>query len=271
MKNTFSNKKIILVVIALFVTSVQLVASITVSSPLFMSETTTLGTTYSGTIDIANAGDRNERVQLSKSDYLFTSDGNNRFNNPGTDPRSNAPWITLSSDDVVIAPGKLVKVAYTVNVPTNENLVGTYWSIVFVEAITDTLLNPDKPDDGTVGVEMNLRFGVQIVSQIGHTGKKSIAIDNVQVEKGSEIKTISFDITNTGERSIAANIYAQVYTDKGKYVGRFEGRRTGTFPECSVKASIKFPDLESGKYRMQIIADGGANDVFGILVAPEFL
>jgi hypothetical protein len=270
MKNSISAFKTTLIPLLVFFCVTPAWAAITVVGELSQKETTTIGSSYSGTIDIANPGERNERVQLTQNDYLFTSDGNNTFHPPGTDPRSNAQWVTILQDDIVIAPGKVVKVPFSVNVPVNAALAGTYWSLIFVEAITDSLLNPDRPDDGTVGVQMNLRYGIQIISHIGETGEKLITIDNIQKRDNNGVKAIAFDITNTGESSVSTAIYAQVYSDKGKYIGRFEGKRKGTFPGCSVNIFIEFPDLENGKYRMQIIADGGGNSVFGVLVAPEF-
>ena len=270
MKYILRNKGYLLTFVIISILATPLVASITVVSNLSHSEITQIGSSYSGTIDVANAGDRNERVQLTQNDYLYTADGNNYFNNPGTDPRSNAPWVTLLQDDIIIAPGKIAKIPFTVQIPPNSSLIGTYWSIVFVQSITDSLLNPDKPDDGTIGVQMNLRYGVQLISHIGETGNKMIEIGNIEKSDKDGVKSISFDSINIGERSISTAIYAQVYSNEGKYLGRYEGKRKGTLPGCSINTSIDFPTLENGKYRMQIIADGGGNNVFGILVAPEF-
>ena len=270
MRNRDSIMKYVITLTMLLSISIPISASITIVGELVHTHSAAIGTSYSGVVEIANVGNRNERVQLRQNDYLYTADGYNIFNNPGSDPRSNAPWITLLQDDIVIAPGKTAKVPYTVQVPPNSALCGSYWSLLFVQAITDSLLNPDRPDDSRVELQANLRYGVQIITDIGESGKKIIHIDNIQVSKIENEHAIHFNVNNIGEKSVFTNIYAQVYTDKGKYVGRFDGNRRKTLPGCSINTYIQFPHLEEGRYRMQIIADGGGNDVFGILVAPQF-
>ncbi len=263
--------KKILVIHILMLTALSLLsATIQVQGELFVKNIALPGESYTGTLQIANPGERNERVQLTQVDYLYFADGNNVFHSPGTDPRSNAPWIQLAKDVVVVPPGMSVTVPYTVIVPSDPSLSGVYWSIVFVEAITDSLLNPDLKEDEVAALSVNYRFGVQIVTQIGQTGKPGLQFKDIQVATHSEEKTLTFSIENTGETQAAGSIYALLYSKTGSFLGRYDGRGIASFPGTSVARSISFPDLEPGSYRIQLLADIGKDKIFGVLVSPTF-
>ncbi len=263
-------KKHIILIILLFSEIFILNAAIQVQGELFVKNTALPGESYTGEIQIANPGERNERVQLSKADYLYFADGNNLFHAPGTDPRSNAPWVQFARDVVVVPPGKSIKVPYTVVVPGDPALKGVYWSIVFVESITDSLLNPDLKEDEVAALSINYRFGVQIATQIGETGNPGLQFTDIRIDKEAEEKTIAFTIENTGETHAVGEVYALAYSRTGSFIGRFDGRRIGTLPGTTVTRSIVFPDMDAGSYRIQLLADIGKDKIYGVLVSPTF-
>jgi len=86
----------------------------------------------------------------------------------------------------------------------------------------------------------------------------------------SQLFLLQVDTENTGERYISFIPYVDLYSDRGLYIGRFESRRRGLYPGTSVRIQIPFPDVLPGKYRAQVIADGGDNDLFGVIYALEF-
>ena len=95
----------------------------------------TAGETYSGVILLRNIGEEPEEVKVYQADYLFFSDGRNVYGEPGKSARSNANWITLGPKSAMIPGNVILTVHYTINVPDNETLTGTYWSMFMVEGI----------------------------------------------------------------------------------------------------------------------------------------
>ncbi len=245
-------------------------ASIAVQGDLFVKTTALPGESYTGTVQVVNNGTRNERVQISQADYLYDDAGNNYFHAPGTDARSNAPWIRFDKDVIVVPPDTSIKVPYTVRVPSEPSLNGIYWSIVFIEGITDSLLNPELKEDEVAALSINYRYGVPIATQIGETGTPSLAFRDIQIDREKEEKSISFSIDNTGETLASGELYALVYSKTGSFLGRYDARRVSTLPGTSIRRSVSFPDLESGSYRVQLLADIGKDKVFGVLVSPTF-
>jgi len=248
---------------------ISVFSQIYISSSMTQRESASYGQTYYGSIKIMNAGTKNEIVRLYKNDYQFYADGTNIYGEPGSTSRSNANWIQLIQEEVTIAPSKEAEIRYTVKVPPEESLVGTYWSLVMVQAITDTIFDPEKDTD-SLGISTGVRYGVQIVTNIGETGEPDLLFSNPSMNQQESTYLLQVDTENTGERYISFIPYVDLYSDRGLYIGRFESRRRGLYPGTSVRIQIPFPDVLPGKYRAQVIADGGDNDLFGVIYALEF-
>ena len=75
------------------------------------------------------------QVKLYQTDYLFSADGKNAFDAPGSQARSNAAWLQLNREQVTIAPDSVATVDYEVRVPGGAGLSGTYWSVVMVQEL----------------------------------------------------------------------------------------------------------------------------------------
>ncbi|MCF7950370.1 MAG: hypothetical protein K9L57_01910 [Spirochaetaceae bacterium] len=237
-------------------------AQISISNGLAHTKETGSGESYEGVIRIKNQGIENERVRLYQSDYLYYADGRNEYGEVGSHDRSNAPWIRLGKEEVSVAPGKEQEVAYTVHVPPGGDLNGSFWSLVMVQSITQSILNPDLDED-SVGINAGVRFGVQIITNIGQSGERRLNFSNTALHKGEEYSTLSVDIENTGERKLSAFSYMDLFSSTGSYVGRFESRRRGIFPGTSIRVSFPLEGLDAGSYKAQVVADCGGNDLFG--------
>ena len=120
------------------------------------------GAVYTGTVLVRNDTDAVQEVAISASDYHFESDGSNRFDDPGSQARSNAEWITYSPARLTLPPRATLPVQYEVRVPqqtseeqTSEEqtsgeqtdaeavLCGSYWSLLFVQA--SAMPRPKRP------------------------------------------------------------------------------------------------------------------------------
>ncbi|MCF7929185.1 MAG: hypothetical protein K9L68_10335 [Spirochaetales bacterium] len=255
-------RRLAAVAVLLLLSPAVALAQISISNGLAHTKETGSGESYGGVIRIKNQGIENERVKLYLSDYLYYADGRNEYREAGSHDRSNAPWIRLGKEEVSIAPGKEQEVAYTVHVPPGGDLTGSFWSLVMVQSITQSILNPDLDED-SVGVNAGVRFGVQIITNIGQSGTRSLDFTNTAIHKGEEYSTLSVYIANTGERKLSAFPYIDVYHSTGNYAGRLESRRRGIFPGTSIRVRFPLEGLETGSYKAQVVADCGGNDLFG--------
>ncbi|NQT24496.1 hypothetical protein HQ585_04010 [candidate division KSB1 bacterium] len=218
---------------------------------------------YSGAIIIRNNGTELTEVKLYQTDYLFYSDGTNQYAEPGSIKRSNADWITFSPPRLTIPPSENARVNYTINVPSDEMLIGTYWSILMVEEVplSSLELNPEEEE---VGITQVLRYAIQMISNIGDTGNRMIQFINTKVIQESNRRVLQINIENTGETILRPKVWTEFYNSEGQHVGTYEAQTKRTYPGTSIRHEIDISTVPNGAYKAIIVADCGDDALFGI-------
>src|SRR4051812_37802944 len=126
------------------------------------------GDQYAGVIVLRNTSADPQEVRLYQTDYETTAEGKTLFPAAGSNPRSNATWVSLGRSRVIVPARQTLELAYSVSVPSAP-LSGSYWSMVMVEMIPRT--SPaSSMRAGTsqprLGVETRLRQAVTVVTNI---------------------------------------------------------------------------------------------------------
>lgn len=259
-----------LLLILILWTQPGIYADITITNDLLQKRTAAPGEHYTGVVSIKNVGNRSERVQVWQTDFRWTADGTQYFDAPGTSPRSNAPWIQLSRQEVVLMPDQETAVPYAVTVPDDNTLVGTYWSLLMVQEITDSFLNPENQNDGSIGVTAGIRYGVQLVTNLSNLGIGRIAFLHPSFTRQEDGYLLQVEMYNNGEKGMNLHPSVRLYGAAGENAGCFEIHSQGLYPETAKRISFKLPFLAPGTYQAQVIADGGGNDLFGVLYTLNF-
>lgn len=268
-------KKVLLFVTLFFVSAQFCCAGILVIGGLSREKTVNRGEKYEGLIYLKNTGDRANEIKVYQTDYLFFDDGKNFYGDPGSNPRSNAQWLSLGPKRISIPSGDTVSVYYTVNVPNDPELTGSYWSMIMVEPIPETspestLENAKEEKQGIkFGVQTIIRYGIQIVTEIDDTGTSNIRLLNKKLIGPGGKKILQFDVENIGNRWLSPFVWAELYNKKGIYIGRFEGHRLRIYPGCSVRHRIDLTEVPKGEYKALVIVDNGDEKVFGAQYALE--
>jgi len=214
------------------------------------------GGSYSGEIEVTNSAESPITVEVAQFDYTFVAGGSVKWLPPGELPRSNAEWIVFDyASSYLTIPAKCsIQLPYTVTVPDDPNLVGTYWSVVKVRFSAG--LSPAS-SQALVTIHQVVAFAIQIVTDIGDTGVRDIGIIGSQLSETDDGLSFQVDIENRGERRVRPVVYLEVYDEQGNFVGRFDsetGKRR-IYPECSVRYVVSLPALESGSYPAMLYID----------------
>jgi len=211
-------------------------ADISIISELTHEYSIKPGLETKGKIIIKNKSSNEEvSVRISPQDYSFNSDGETFYKKPGSLERSCTGWLNLERSLVHIPPDSIATINYTLAVPDDEKLIGTYWCIIIVEPIA-TEIKPDinGEDDINVAIQEIVRFGIQIVASIPGTGKKEIEFTSAGLAKDENEEIIlNVDLSNTGERWLRPDVWVDLYSNDGSVVGRFTGIRKRLFPETA--------------------------------------
>ncbi len=249
-------------------------AGVTLIGGLSYEKKAQIGETYQGTILLNNHGDEPQEVRIYQTDYLFFCDGTNKYDEPGKIERSNANWITFSPHRLTIPPRQISTVNYTIEVPNDKPLVGTYWSMLMVEILgkgdPEAMLKPEK-DKIQMGIMQVTRYGVQIVTQVDNTGTRKLKfIGTKLLAKEGGGRFLQIDVENIGERWLRPEVWLELYNEEGRYIGKFEGTRMRIYPGTSIRQRIDLSDVPSGKYKTLVVADCGGDYVFGAQYTLKF-
>jgi hypothetical protein len=223
------------------------------------------GDTWEGNVTIINTGHEEQEVEIYQTDYTYTCDGEYYYGEPGLNSRSNALWVDFSPRMVTVPPGGTVDVGYTMTVPEDEHLTGTYWSILMVEVAggPSGQVAADKSENIKLGINQVVRYGVQLVSHISDTGERRLDFLDTRILRAGSSRILEVDLENIGERWLRPVVWAELYDESGEFMGRFEAGKLRIFPGTSVRYKVDLSDVPGGEYRALVVADCGADDVFG--------
>lgn len=222
------------------------------------------GETYTGRIVISNPTTAPQAVRIYQTDYSFKADGTSEFPDPGTLPRSNAKWVTPQTQRVVVPPRSEATVPYTVRVPQNDSLKGTYWSQIMVEAAeTAPGAATGRGSQAQVGIGSVIRYGIQVATHIGTTGTRTVKFEKPTAGHDSAgSATLDLDVVSTAERGVRPKFSAEVYDATGALKAKGAQTRGLVYPGTSFRQHFDFGKLPAGTYKVVVFADTGAEQVF---------
>jgi hypothetical protein len=234
------------------------------------------GETYEGVIVLRNDSDEPHEAKVYQTDYLFSHDGTNAYDVPGSTDRSNAHWITFSPAHVVVPAHGTAEIAYTVTVPPIDiaTLVGSYWSMIMVEGIRkgspESSLRSEERDQ-QMGIRQIVRYGVQIATHITGSGMKSVTFLDAKLVRGEEgAPLMQVDIGNNGDLGMRPEVFVELFDQGGSSMGKFAGVRYRIYPGTSIRQQIFLQGVPSGTYKALVVIDDGNDDVFGAEYTLEF-
>jgi hypothetical protein len=230
-----------------------------------LSRVTTLapGDKAEGTVTIRNLSDAPQTARLYQTDYQTFADGRTVFPEPGTVPRSNAGWITLGTRRLDLKAQETATVHYAIQAPTEASLTGSYWSVIMVEGLADTTTVEARTGKPAMGVQSVLRYGIQIITDVGRTGEANLSLSQEQVTVADGRRHFSVIVENTGQRSLCPQVWLELFDAQGGSAGRFQGEPTRVYPGGSARYGVDLGGVKPGKYVALLVLDNKDEAVFG--------
>lgn len=235
------------------------------------------GKNYEKSLPLLNSGSQPLDIAIYQRDYFFNSDGQNRYDLPGTLERSNAPWVQVNQRSLRLLPQESSRIPYVVTVPNQPALNGSYWSVVLLELQDHSPVEKGKP-------KQLLRYAVQVITHISSAagesdihfyekGLKKLSVDRapaseIPLKKKVTAKThalvYQMDLVNKGNRAIRPSIWLEIYDQQGNPAHKVGGDAKTIYPETSVRFQANLEHLAAGNYTGVVMADGGNdNNLFG--------
>jgi hypothetical protein len=241
-----------------------LFADVTVKGSLTRQNDSAPGQTYEGVLELLNSAETPQEVKVYQTDYFFYADGRVLYGEPGKQERSNARWISFNPETFIIPPKESALVRYTVTVPADDSLSGSYWSLLMVEGIPEG--SPEStiaPGKVGLGVRQVFRCGVQMITDIGAAAAGKIRFVTSRLVKEGTEQSLLLDIENTGLRWMRASVSAELYDPAGTFIGKFEADPLRLYPGTSGRFKIDLSGVQNNTYKAFILVDGGGSDIFG--------
>ena len=256
---------IIILAASLLPASMALSADITVLGGMSRETTLAPGEIHEGKVILSNRSEADIQVKVYQTDYRFQSDGSNEYGEAGKLERSSAEWVAFTPSQLTVPAKSTASVAFTITVPNDVDLTGTHWSMLMLEplAADSPEVTGDVGDEPNVAIQTVMRYGIQLITDIGDTGACALEFTNKALTTVEGRRMLCVDVTNTGERWMTPQTWAQLHDGDGASLGRFNAGSRRIFPGCSVRYSMDLTDLPPGTYNTLIVADNGDDNVFG--------
>jgi hypothetical protein len=242
-------------------------AGIHIEGSLYQEKNTAPGAVYRGTIAIRNSGATPAQAKLYGTDYTFAADGSNQYGAPGKLARSNGGWLRLSQEQLTIPAHGVASVQYEVSVPADDTLKGSYWSMIMIESLSAAESADGealKKGQARAALTAVTRYGVQVASDIGDTGRRELQFSNPRLVEGKDAKRfLAVDVGNTGERSLNPQISLDLNGAQDGAAKKVTGSRQRLYPGSSARFQLDVSAMPAGTYRALVTADAGGDDVFG--------
>jgi hypothetical protein len=258
-------KNVILIMLVLLIgVATASHAGVSVVGSLTRENTVGPGDRYEGDIMLRNSDENPVEVRIYKKDYLFYADGRNLYDEPGSAPRSNATWLTVQPAQMTVPPQGTGSFHFTVQVPKNVELKGSYWSLLMVEPMAPPAVLPGQAKNKiSVGLQTVIRYAIQIVTDIGDSGEWQLKIGDKKLAMSEGKRLFELDIENVGERWLSPVVWIELYNAEGAQVGRFESSQKRIYPGCSVRHWMDLTGVPAGTYNVMAIVDNRDDHVFG--------
>lgn len=215
----------------------------------------------SGEIPIQNTSDRPAMVRVSLVDYQFNAQGESLFLDKGAVPRSSSSWIRSGVMQFEVAPHSTYLFPYTLEVPEDPKLEGSYWSLFLVEEID--VPTADNSKERSLGVTTIIRYGVQIISNIEGKGSYELKVLGKKLSQVDGKKTFMVSVENVGSLSQTPTLLVDLFDTRGKKVAKLEASKQRILPACSVTYQVDFSGISPGKYKAIAVFDHGKDALFG--------
>lgn len=236
-------------------------ASISVSGGLTRDFTLRPGDEVQEVIEVVNISDTVKRVALYQTDYRYSSDGSNHYDEPGSSLRSNANWVTFSPHEIDVPPRGTAQVLMKIAVPADDGLFGTYWSMLMIEPAPEITETPSAGGQPQIAVNTVVRHAVQVSTTIQEGGQKKVTPDGtLHRQDGSTI--LSLDLANSGDYLVRPGVWVEIYDAAGQMLDRLTSDPLRIFPGCSVRHKFKL-ELSAGNYQVLAVIDNEDGDVWG--------
>jgi len=212
-----------------------------------------------GSVVVRNEGAKESRILIYRQDLLPECGKSAQYPDLNSHSRSLGDGLKTNVDEKLMAVKEEYDVRYTIELPKDKTLPGTYWEVIMVE-VADPV--KDEVKDG-VQINSKVRYAIQVIVDVGNFEAPEVSFENVIFDKVSPQRSVlKIQLKNNSAFGTRTNVILEVYDNKGNKLKTTEPSGRMLYPGYCNTFELPVNDLLSGKYDCVIIADTG-KDLFG--------
>lgn len=244
-------KKSILIVVLFFY------ANLSFSSVIVVNGLTHIYNGYSGNqikgeIVLLNNSDVEQTVSFSLNDAIFSCTENRIFSSSQTHKNSSLNWFDGSLMNKTLSPKEKYTYQFVINIPKEESLRGTYWSILMLDV--DKPIKKEKLSQN-IGLNTKVRYAISMLTNVNTFTEVNLDFLKINLKKENNSKKLEIKIANQNVFIEGVKLLLEVYDADGKKVLESDTARNMIFPGFCKDYNVDLTTLPKGSYECLLVAD----------------
>ncbi|PCI32103.1 MAG: hypothetical protein COB60_10090 [Flavobacteriaceae bacterium] len=251
-------KNLLVAFVLLFVHVSQ--ANVVVLNGLTHVHKSNVGTEITGVIKLKNTKDTEQRVIIYFNDLFQPCNGETLLTGDTTHNRSLVKWLSTNVTDKVLKGNEEYELLYTISVPNDVNLSGSFWGVLMVE-----VEKPIREEETEYGVklESKVRYGIQLIADLGEKEPAILDFFDIKFQDTEFGKNVLVVLENQGGFYAQPTIILEVFSLDGTTVKKVEVKFKKIYPSFCKEFLLDISGIEKGEYKAVVVADYG-EDMFAI-------
>ncbi|NKI25208.1 hypothetical protein HCG49_01365 [Arenibacter sp. 6A1] len=229
-------------------------SNITILNGLTHTYTGRSGQVISGEVILINGSSEEERVTFELNDAIFYCDAPRIFTNEETHPKSSNDWFKAELMDLVLNPKEKYVYRFTITIPNDQQLRGSYWTVLMVNAE-----KPIKEETLTdnIGLNTKMRYAVGLLTHVNDFDAVNLEFNDMQLGKKTENTNANMDIKLQNHSLFIEEVLLslEVYDKNGVKVYEGKSTRKKIFPGACASFNLDISTVPEGDYECVLIAD----------------
>lgn len=245
-------KLLIIVFFTIFVNS--LYSNVAITNGLTHIYSGSSGDVISGEVILVNGSTEEQYITFELNDAIFSCTTNRIFTKEYTHPQSSINWFESNITDKVLAPKERYVYRFTIKIPKDKTLRGSYWSALMVH-----LENPIREDsiNGNIGLDSKITYAVGLLTHVNTFDELNINFKDITISENenSNKKQLEVKLFNKSLFIEGVRLSLEIYDKNGTKIYEAVTDRNMTFPGFCRDYKIDISELISGEYDCVLIAD----------------
>ncbi|QWX84014.1 hypothetical protein H0I23_16445 [Cellulophaga sp. HaHaR_3_176] len=245
-------KTVCLIIFSLFSVYFSL-ANVSVVNGLTHVYSGASGDLITGEVILINYSSVEQRVKFKIGEAIYSCNESRIFSFDKTHEYSSSAWINSNVNERVLAPKEQYVLKFTIQIPKDEVLRGSFWSVLMV-----SVDNPIKEEmfKNEIGLNTKIQYAVGLITNVNTVDDVNIDFNEVKSNKAlNDSKDLKISMKNNGLFSEAVTLTLEVYNQQGTKIKEYKSRRLLVFPSLCRDYQINISDLPKGEYECVLLAD----------------